>query len=62
MQGDTGGAGGVCTGSAQMRAGRVREADMGDAAGAEEAFFAGKGPVDELIDEHEIARCHVFAK
>ena len=35
---------------------------MGDAAGAEEAFLAGKGPVDKLIDEHEIARCHLFAE
>ena len=34
---------------------RMRQADMGDATGAEEAFFARKSAVDKLVDEHKMA-------
>ena len=36
--------------------------DMRHAAGAEKAFLAGHGAVDELIDDHEIPRCHFLAE
>jgi len=30
--------------------------------GAEEGFFAVDGAVDELVENDEIARCHMFAE
>ncbi len=35
---------------------------MGDAAGTEKAFRAGKGAVDELIDDDEVARHQILAQ
>ncbi len=35
---------------------------MSDAAGAEERLLARDGTVDELIDDHEVARRQFFAK
>ena len=50
------------TGRRQPRAGRMGQRDVADTAGAEEAFLAGEGAVDILIDQHEIPRRHVVVQ
>ena len=44
------------TGRAKAGAGGMGQADMRDTTRAEEGFLAGKGAVDELVDNHEVAR------
>ena len=46
----------------QARAGGVRYADMGHAAGAKERLFPRNGPVDELVYDDKITRCHFIAE
>ncbi len=49
-------------GPGQPFADRMGDRDMRDAAGAEEGVLARDGAVDELVDQHEIARRHLIAK
>ena len=44
----------------RLRADRMRHRDMGDEAGAEEAFLAREGAVDELVRHHEGAGRQFF--
>lgn len=60
MHGDASGLRGITRGDAKVRANRVCDRDMGDAALAEKAVLAGEGAVNELVDDHEIARRHVL--
>ena len=54
--------GGSFGGVHEAGTGRVRDADMRHKARTEKGFLAGKGAVDELIDDHEITGGHVFAE
>ena len=54
--------GGPAQRAAQPGAGRLGEADMGDAAGAEEAAHAVHRAVDELVRQHQVARRHLLAE
>jgi len=56
------GGGGAIAGIGKPRAGRVRDTYMRHAARPEERFLAREGAVDELIDNHEIARRHFLAE